>query len=439
MNLLPRLPFAFGRRASARIALCVGAFGCVVLTSGAASAQVKTWHRVGTVTTQTPGQICYTNGTDIVCDSNAPTLSGTSVGIGSTLPVVSLDDSQNADAIALPGGSNAQRPTGAALVNGEIRYNNTGSGTVEAYYNGAWNSLVTSATAGTSTPAAGSTGYVQFNSGGDLAASSSFFWDNTNNRLGIGTASPNSSLTINYDTAYSGGLLSGTGNAIMINSVATPTKRLNVGIVGAYNFAYIDSINYSVNNKQVPLALEPSGGSVGIGTTSPQANLDVTTTGNTTVNITAPYGSHYTDSLNFALTGGYGAVAGISYSDITTNMNLWASNAGSYMTFGPGNGEKMRITNTGNVGIGTVAPGSALQVNGGAAIGYSTSTAAPSNGALVNGQLGVGTTNPTSDVKADINGAAQIAGTGSEVCATMADVGKMRFNPSKNYFEICSP
>jgi hypothetical protein len=93
----------------------------------------------------------------------------------------------------------------------------------------------------------------------------------------------------------------------------------------------------------------------------------------------------------------------------------------------------------GNVGIGTVAPGSSLQVNGGAAIGYSTNTAAPSNGALVSGQLGVGTTNPTSDVKADINGAAQIAGTGSEVCATMADVGKMRFNPSKNYFELCSP
>ena len=55
------------------------------------------------------------------------------------------------------------------------------------------------------------------------------------------------------------------------------------------------------------------------------------------------------------------------------------------------------------------------------------------------GNVGIGTTNPTSDVKADINGAAQIAGTGSETCATMADVGKMRFNPVKNYFELCSP
>jgi hypothetical protein len=154
------LPLSLRPRARLRVALCVVAFCCVVLASGAASAQTKTWHRVGTVTTQTAGQICYTNGSDVVCDSNAPTLFGTNVGIGSTLPVVSLDISQMTDALALPGGSNAQRPTGAALVNGEIRYNNTGTGQVEAYYNGAWNSLVTSATLGTSTPAAGSTGYV---------------------------------------------------------------------------------------------------------------------------------------------------------------------------------------------------------------------------------------------------------------------------------------
>jgi hypothetical protein len=44
------------------------------------------------------------------------------------------------------------------------------------------------------------------------------------------------------------------------------------------------------------------------------------------------------------------------------------------------------------VGIGTTTPGSKLQVNGNAAIGYSASTAAPANGLLVNGAVGIGTT-----------------------------------------------
>ncbi len=39
------------------------------------------------------------------------------------------------------------------------------------------------------------------------------------------------------------------------------------------------------------------------------------------------------------------------------------------------------------------------------------------------------------NVKADINGAAKIAGTGSETCASAADIGKMRYNPSAGYFE----
>jgi hypothetical protein len=177
--------------------IAIAVFCCAVLTSGAASAQVN-WKRVGTVSTLTNGQLCKTDGTNVICDSTTPSISASNfVGIGSTLPTVSLDDSQNPDAIALPGGSNAQRPTGAALVNGEIRYNNTGTGTVEAYYNGAWNSLVTSATLGTSTPAAGSTGYVQFNSGGYLGASSNLFWNNSSGYLGIGTTSPAAKLDVN--------------------------------------------------------------------------------------------------------------------------------------------------------------------------------------------------------------------------------------------------
>lgn len=46
---------------------------------------------------------------------------------------------------------------------------------------------------GGGTPA-GSTGEIQFNNAGAFGASSNLFWDNTNNRLGIGTSSPTSFL-----------------------------------------------------------------------------------------------------------------------------------------------------------------------------------------------------------------------------------------------------
>ena len=46
------------------------------------------------------------------------------------------------------------------------------------------------------TSAAGETGYVQFNDDGVFAATSTFFWDNINKRLGIGTTTPQTKLDV---------------------------------------------------------------------------------------------------------------------------------------------------------------------------------------------------------------------------------------------------
>lgn len=61
------------------------------------------------------------------------------------------------------------------------------------------------------------------------------------------------------------------------------------------------------------------------------------------------------------------------------------------------------------VGINTTSPGSALSVNGNAAIGTNYATqAAPTNGAIIEGNVGIGT--PTPAQKLDVNGDALING-----------------------------
>jgi hypothetical protein len=57
--------------------------------------------------------------------------------------------------------------------------------------------------------AAGSTGYVQFNSSNAMAADSNFFWDNTNKRLGIGTATPGYNLHVVGNIYASGNITCG--------------------------------------------------------------------------------------------------------------------------------------------------------------------------------------------------------------------------------------
>ena len=102
-----------------------------------------------------------------------------------------------------------------------------------------------------------------------------------------------------------------------------------------------------------------SSGSVGIGTTVPTVALDVTGSARFSNNVT--------------LTGNL--TAGTLYSNqhfggntVTSSLRLYSTSAvgaGDYLALFTGNSsERMRIDTNGNVGIGTTAPGYALDVNG---------------------------------------------------------------------------
>ena len=95
--------------------------------------------------------------------------------------------------------------------------------------------------------------------------------DRDSGNVGIGTSSPNATLKVQgpVDTAT-------------ISTSSTPAARINNGgaisnWIGAngYNYGYIQSIQDDGTNNLKSLALQPLGGSVGIGLTSPARSLDV--------------------------------------------------------------------------------------------------------------------------------------------------------------------
>jgi len=166
-----------------------------------------------------------------------------------------------------------------------------------------------------------------------------------------------------------------------------------------------------------PLALNPSGGNVGIGTTSPGAQLEVASTANPGViigNGTTGYlkvGSTgwYDDGSYFSPLGGRSfyvrSNVGNSYiysksiylgSSSGTNVYLRGNNISGNNFSIPASGNTY-FNNGGNVGIGTTAPKGKLDVAGGISAGtYAGVNTPPSNGMIISGNVGIGTTAPAS-------------------------------------------
>ena len=360
----------------------------------------------------------------------------------------------------------------SANVKGGVRF--TSVNTLQYCNSSVWKTVSTGAGAGTP---AGSTTQVQFNSGGAFGADSNFNWDNTNKRLGIGTAAPGAALTVvgagsgNIDLTVNGRIQTGTGssaggvwldnaqdifigqnpNVNAVNGIglyvggpggwamnidqsgkvgigtASPVSSLNVAsgsvVLGASNisnqtsafvvsgsatngnyygfFAGQDSTHnltmgwaanataasgYSfVNSWSTPLALQSSGGNVGIGTTSPQATLHVYNTGsnvaifgNSTTGTSAS-AAHQVEIIGsgtltpLTLVGGDGGIefwkdatpsAAIAFgmakpgTSITSDFVVSAYNGSAW-------NENFRIlTSNGNVGIGVTGPATKLDVAG---------------------------------------------------------------------------
>jgi hypothetical protein len=220
------------------------------------------------------------------------------------------------------------------------------------------------------------TGSVLFSGTSNLVTQddANFFFDDTTNELGIGTNAPLAKLeVVGASTAGDGSDQQG----LMQLSTGTGINANNKLLFGIHDgdYAWIQAYHPTVLARN--LVLNSFGGNVGVGTTNPGSVLDVrgadvtldglqsiasifsSTTaavdkggtlllGGQTGNVTANYG--------FAQLKGAkeSAIAG----DYSGYLAFYTVPAASGMT------EKMRITSTGNVGIGMTNPGTKLQVAG---------------------------------------------------------------------------
>ena len=202
-----------------------------------------------------------------------------------------------------------------------------------------------------------------------LTYDSNLHWDNTNNRLGIGTSSPAYRLDVNGETRIIGTLRKEGGGDLIIkdqNGVAEREAQF-YNIDGVLNIRsdlnsdldYMGSINF----QNGLLFLDGSSSKVGIGTTSPSYKLDVDGNARITSNLgvgTAPSASYriYSSGGSYGIRADGSTMGGYFRDSDGTSYAYLAY--GSYGIYAGG-----KAYFSGNVGIGDPTPDARLDVSGG--------------------------------------------------------------------------
>jgi hypothetical protein len=213
--------------------------------------------------------------------------------------------------------------------------------------------------------------------------------------IGMGTATPTEKLHVVGNGLFTGDL--GVGGV-------TPTSRLHVK--GVNNTSTNSSLNVT-NASDASLLFVRNDGNVGIGTASPDYKLDINSSSTyKTIMLRAnAMGTRFDAALEFnainVRTVPYARiglqVTSASSGDETGGLTFWTINSGTLS-------EKMSVTSTGNVGIGTTSPTFKLDVSG--------------NGRFITSQSDIsgiiGVLNVTNNISGNVINAVLPAGTSAD-------------------------
>lgn len=216
---------------------------------------------------------------------------------------------------------------------------------------------------GLSSLAFGDSSIVQSGGALELQGDTDIHLNPSGGNVSIGTATTSSLLTILKNSAPS---LSHTHVAsIALASVEGAYTILEMGTSATSPYpSWLQTRHATVDGSYYPIALNPLGGSVGIGTSSPVNALDVN--GGATVRGAVGY-SLGTPGVYVGLNAGHGVVNAINPGAAGLPLDI----SGDPITFNSANSgaELGRFHTNGNFGIGTTSPAANLTVMGSALVG----------------------------------------------------------------------
>ncbi len=274
------------------------------------------------------------------------------VGIGVTAPAIRLSIKDSSSQTAYTTSSSAA--ANPFVVQTTEVASGSGYAALQRFYGGLGNSIWYQGLVDNGVAFGGS--YVIGNRTGAAAYQEQLRITSTGN-VGIGTSTPNTKLNVlgSSGTQYS-------------NSIAKFYAAATQGVYIGYNttdkYGYIGAVTEGVTHD--PLVLEPSGGNVGIGTTSPADILDIYSAATNRVFLQASTSVGYAE-YGLSADQGRGSRStliqyGSAHATLPNALQLLNFNNAD-LALGTNNTRRVTISGSGLVGIGTTTPAARLVVS----------------------------------------------------------------------------
>ncbi len=180
-----------------------------------------------------------------------------------------------------------------------------------------------------------------------------------NAQTGIGTTAPINKfevVTATADPANTGA----TANGNLRLGPSTGSHVLDFGLSSSSTYSWLQARSKSAYGTTYNLALNPTGGNVGIGTTTPAAKLHVKSNGP----ILRLEGSDhaYLEWFPLGSSTRYGYMGFPNAASAPTQLTFMNQFPTGSIAFGTNEEKRMTITSTGQVGIGNEYPGATLEI-----------------------------------------------------------------------------